>query len=50
MQKKLIENVKERLYNSMEGQSGQKEYFLILINDLLIVINDFLVLINHSIY
>ena len=50
MQKKLIENVKERLNNSMEGQSGQKEYFLILINDLLIVINDFLILINHSIY
>ena len=31
----------------MEGQSGQKEHFLILINDLLILINHFLILINH---
>ena len=31
---------------NMEGQSGQKEHFLILINDLLILINDFLILIN----
>ena len=30
----------------MEGQSGQKEHFLILINDLLILINDSLILIN----
>ena len=30
----------------MEGQSGQKEHFLILINDLLILINDLLILIN----
>ena len=28
----------------MEGQSGQKEHFLILINDLLILINDLLIL------
>ena len=31
---------------SMEGQCGQKEHFLILINDFLILINDFLILIN----
>ena len=31
---------------AMEGQSGQKEHFLILINDLLILINDLLILIN----
>ena len=30
----------------MEGQSGQKEHFLISINDLLILINDLLILIN----
>ena len=30
----------------MEGQSGPKEHFLILINDLLILINDLLILIN----
>ena len=31
---------------SMEGQSGQKEHFLILINHLLILINHLLILIN----
>ena len=31
----------------MEGQSGQKEHSLILINDLLILINHVLILINH---
>ena len=30
----------------MDGQSGQKEHFLILINDLLILINDLLILVN----
>ena len=30
----------------MEGQSGQKEHLLILINDLLILINDLLILEN----
>ena len=34
-------------HSSMEGQSGQKEHFLILINDLLILINDLLILRNH---
>ena len=29
----------------MEGQSGQKEHFLMLINHLLILINDLLILI-----
>ena len=33
----------------MEGQSGQKEHFLILINDLLILINDLLILRNINI-
>ena len=32
--------------SSMEGQSGQKEHLLILINDLLVLINDLLILIN----
>ena len=32
--------------SSMEGKSGQKEHFLILINDLLILINDLLISIN----
>ena len=32
----------------MEGQSGQKEHFLTLINDLFILINDLLILINHK--
>ena len=31
----------------MEGQSGQKGHFLILINHLLILINHLLILINH---
>ena len=31
----------------MEGQSEQKEHFIILINDLLILINHLLILINH---
>ena len=35
--------------NPMEGQSGQKEHFLILINDFSILINDFLISINHAI-
>ena len=43
-------NTKEVYYISMslimEGQSGQKEHFLILINDLLILINHLLILIN----
>ena len=30
----------------MEGQGGQKEHFLIIINDLLILINDLVILIN----
>ena len=30
----------------MEGQSGQKEHFLILITDLLILITDLLILIT----
>ena len=34
---------KEREHFTMEGQSGQKEHFLILINDLLILINDLLI-------
>ena len=34
---------------SMEGQSEQKEHFLILINDFLISINDFLILIINFI-
>ena len=33
---------------SMEGQSGQKELFLIMINHFLILINHFLILINIS--
>ena len=33
---------------SMEGQSGQKEHFLILINDFLILINDFLIITNGN--
>ena len=37
------------MFYSMEGQSGQKEDFLILINDLLILINDLLILINFLI-
>ena len=43
-------NTKEVYYISlsliMEGQSGQREHFLILINDLLILINDLLILIH----
>ena len=52
----LVKN-KQESFNGlvfMEGKSGQKEHFLILINDLLILINhllilinDFLILINH---
>ena len=34
------------LFCCMEGQSEQKEHFLILINDLLIIINHLLILIN----
>ena len=34
------------IQSSVEGQSGQKEHFLILINDFLIVINDLLILMN----
>ena len=32
---------------NMEGRNGQKEHFLILINDLLILINELLILRNH---
>ena len=35
-----------RRLGCMEGQSGQKEHFLILINDFLILINDLLISIN----
>ena len=34
------------ILSSMEDQSGQKEHFLISINDFLISINDFLISIN----
>ena len=35
------------MYIFMEGQSGQKDHFLILINHVLILINHLLILINH---
>ena len=37
------------IIGTMEGQSGQKEHFLILINDLLILENHLLILINDLI-
>ena len=37
---------KSIMLSIMEGQSGQKEHLLILINDFLILIYDFLILIN----
>ena len=38
------------LLKFLEGQSGQKEHFLILINDFLILINDFFILINDLLF
>ena len=45
--KKRFSQINLDVLGGMEGQSGQKEPLLILINDFLILINDFLILINH---
>ena len=46
----IVVNLFMQNYLDMEGQSGQKEHFLISINDFLISINNFLTLINGMIH